>query len=400
MPRWSVSVFVLGSVVAGASCGGESVIGNGTGGFGGDLLASGGVGGDLVLSGGVGGAAGIGGGVTVGGTGGGYAGGYSCDIQVALSKSCARTGCHSALDHYADLDLSNPAAIAAQMVNQPAQHGDINCAQPGTPFQECAPYELPYTCPPNALLIDGVNFDNSWVVRKLNGDESCGDAMPLPPGDSVSNGWNAARKSCLIDFFRSLAGIDGGTGGAAGATGFGGAAGVYSAAGIGGGAGAYGTSGIGGAAGIGGTAGTGFDGYTPLCDLQQAFKSSCAATGCHGAIDHSGGLDLSNVGAIAAQVVDQPAMHLDISCNEPGTQYRACTTEELAPRCMGSAAVSTYFVDTQNPENSWMLKKLRGDVGECGEPMPMPPGNSSSRGWSEDRRLCIEDFVYYLAGQR
>src|SRR5262245_53984876 len=155
MGRWSISVFVLGSVFAAASCGGESVIG---GGQGGDLIGSGG----SSVTGGTGGTVSVGGSGGSGSSGGscpggicgtgGYAG-LPCDVQVALSKSCARTGCHSALDHYADLDLSNPAAIAAQMVNKPALHGDINCAAPGMAFRECSPYELPYSCPTNALLI-------------------------------------------------------------------------------------------------------------------------------------------------------------------------------------------------------------------------------------------------------
>jgi hypothetical protein len=44
------------------------------------------------------------------------------------------------------------------------------------------------------------------VLKKFNAlsrDElKCGDPMPLAPGNSVSSGWNDARKECLIDFFR------------------------------------------------------------------------------------------------------------------------------------------------------------------------------------------------------
>jgi hypothetical protein len=374
MERTLIVVILGGSMFVGTSCGGDSVIGDGTGG----------VGGDLGVPGGMGSGAGVGGSVGPCGNGqcagtGGYGAGIDCDAQVALSKSCARTGCHSALDHYADLDLSNAAAIAAQMVDRPATHGDINCAAVGMPFRECTPSELPAGCPTNALLIDSANFEESWVIKKLHGDESCGDPMPLPPGDSISNGWSDARRTCLEAFFRSLAG----TGGGGGSAGTGGAA-------------AAGTAGV----PMGGTGGSGLSGYTPLCDLQVALSKSCARTGCHSALDHYGGLDLSSLQGIAAQVVDQPAMHTDINCAAPGMPYRACTSEELAPYCSGSAAVSTLFVDTQNPENSWMLKKLRGEQGECGDAMPLPPGDSATNGWNEARRLCIEDFIYYLAGQR
>lgn len=193
--------------IGGATGGATGGTGGATGGTGG---ATGGTAG--AATGGTAGATGGSAGMAQGGAAGTMASGGAggtvsplCDIQVALSKSCARTGCHSALDHYADLDLSNPAGVAAQMVGVAAMHGDINCAAPGTPFRECMPSELPATCPPaGTLLIDPTTFDNSWVVKKLNGDETCGDAMPLPPGDSVSNGWNDARKACLIDFFRQL----------------------------------------------------------------------------------------------------------------------------------------------------------------------------------------------------
>jgi hypothetical protein len=175
--------------------GGSAGVGGGVGGAaGGAGMATGGVAGS---------AAGAGaGGATAGSGGSGVT--YLCDVQMALSKSCARTGCHSALDKYADLDLSNPAN-AAQLVNKPATFGDINCAPAGMPFRECMAAELPAGCVPGTLVIDSANFDNSWVLKKFNlpdAELNCGDPMPLPPGNSVSNGWNDARKECLIDFFR------------------------------------------------------------------------------------------------------------------------------------------------------------------------------------------------------
>jgi hypothetical protein len=236
-----VALFLLGSALAAPGCGGQSVLGEGegdpivldggafgvdggTGGVGGaagGVGGSGGVGGTIGAAPGVGGAApGVGGapgglGGTAGGVGGSsdYFGDYvpSCDLQVALSKSCARTGCHSAIDHYADLNFFDIPGIPAMLLDQPATHGDINCAQPGMPFRECMPSELPATCPPNALLLDSANPENSWVLRKLRGDESCGDAMPLPPGNSVSNGWNEARRLCLEDYFLWIAKSKAGT---------------------------------------------------------------------------------------------------------------------------------------------------------------------------------------------
>jgi hypothetical protein len=186
--------------------------GGATGGTGGAAAGTGGAtGGTAGAGGATGGSAGMAMGGAAGssaGSGMGATGGYPCDVRVALSKSCARTGCHSAIDHYADLDLSNPETVGAQLYNKPAMHGDINCAATGMPFRECMPAELPATCPQGALLIDPVTFENSWVYKKIMGDETCGDAMPLPPGNSVSNGWDAAgaRRDCLIDFFRKITG--------------------------------------------------------------------------------------------------------------------------------------------------------------------------------------------------
>jgi hypothetical protein len=59
---------------------------------------------------------------------------------------------------------------------------------------------------PGTKIIDSANFEDSWVLKKFNAatkaELNCGDLMPLAPGNSVSSGWNDARKECLIDFFR------------------------------------------------------------------------------------------------------------------------------------------------------------------------------------------------------
>jgi hypothetical protein len=227
--RSSISVF---SALLVLGCGGESVIGGANGGAGGDG-GTGGTGGSGALngSGAMGGSGGGDpvpsmGGASAAGTGNvspggaGFAGfssgsggtglpdGYVplCDLQVALSKSCARAGCHNTLDRYADLELTNLSAVPAQLIDQPATHGDINCAPPGMPFRECTPAELPAACPPNALLVDSANPEESWILKKLRGDTGCGDQMPLPPGNSTASGWNDARLACLEDWIYELAG--------------------------------------------------------------------------------------------------------------------------------------------------------------------------------------------------
>lgn len=195
--------------------------GNGTGGTGG---ASGGAGGATGGTAGVGGAAGAsaGAGGASAGTGGAAGGGagtgtatwtWNCPEplegpQGALVKSCARPACHNSASKYARLDLTNPATFKDLMVDKIAMHEDITCNAPGTPSRVCTPDELITVkgCPTDAMLIDSANFENSWLVKKMNMQFGmCGNRMPYPPGDAVSNGWSDARKACLLEFFRSLA---------------------------------------------------------------------------------------------------------------------------------------------------------------------------------------------------
>jgi hypothetical protein len=368
-----VAFLLVSPVLASPGCGGESVIGVGNVGGTGGLGATGGSGGTTGGAGGATGGTGVSGGS--GGSGGSFPGGYgsSCDIQVALSKSCARTGCHSAIDHYAGLDLSNPANVLT-FVDKPASHGDINCAAPGSPFRACTPSELPEECEEGALLLDSRYPDDSWILKKLRGETGCGDAMPLPPGNSPSNGWNDARRQCLEDWFYSIASGTPGGGGTGGA----------------GGSGARGplgtcNNGLGGCGGIDASG----------CDLRETLKKSCARTGCHSALDRYGSIDLSDPTLIGAQMIDQPAPHSDINCAEAGMPFRACAGDELAARCSGSD-VAPLLIDTANPQNSWVFKKLYGEQGSCGDAMPLPPGNSPEN-WSEESRVCIERFFNILA---
>jgi hypothetical protein len=396
MARWLVLAVVLGGVLAGSSCGGESVIG------------SGGFGGDLILSGGSGPVGGTGAVVSVGGSGGisngtGGSGGTQrgplgtcdngmggcgsidasgCDLQEALDKSCARAGCHSSVDRYGSLDLSDPLNVASQMVDRQAPHTDINCAAVGMPFRACTPDELSQFCPGSTAgvkLIDSANPQESWVLRKLGGTQGmCGYAMPMAPGNSVNNGWNDARRTCLERFFLILAAEGQGTGGAGGA---------------GGSTGGVGAEGAGAQGAFGGTGGS--IEYTPSCDLPVAFSKSCARTGCHSALDAHADLDFSILSNIPAMLLDQPARHGDINCASPGMPFRECQPSELPAACPPNA----LLVDSANPDESWVIKKLRGESG-CGDPMPLPPGNSVTSGWDAARQQCLEDYFYWIASSK
>jgi hypothetical protein len=198
--------YVGGTTGVGGSTGGSAGVGGTTGGAG---AAQGGTAG--APAGGAGAGAGTAGGA---GTGSGtwvWNTAACGDVKDALKKNCARSGCHSTLDQYAGLDLTDPATFRTQMLNKDALHGDIGCNATGTPFRQCTPEELVSMkgCPPVGVkLIDSANPDASWVLAKINGTHgTCGDVMPISPGNTPANGWDAAgtRKACYIEFFRSLA---------------------------------------------------------------------------------------------------------------------------------------------------------------------------------------------------
>jgi hypothetical protein len=173
-----------------------------------------------VATGGAGAAQGGTAGAPIGGAGAGTAGGagmgsgtwtWNCavDVRQALKDNCARAGCHSASFPAAGLTLVDPATFRATLVDKPATYTDIDCDDTAM-FRACTPDEAVTVkgCTEGAKLIDPNNLDASWVLKKIDGQHAtCGDAMPIAPGNSPTYGWDAAgmRKTCFIDFFRSLA---------------------------------------------------------------------------------------------------------------------------------------------------------------------------------------------------
>jgi hypothetical protein len=144
------------------------------------------------------------------GSGATYVWNCAVDVTMALRQNCSRSGCHTGVnvDLTSSLDLTTVEKVR-EMVNKPARYEDIRCSVPPEPFRECGPTELPAGCVPGRLLIDPVNFDDSWVLRKMSAltkaELSCGEPMPVTPGNQPSQGWGDERKHCFIEFFRSLA---------------------------------------------------------------------------------------------------------------------------------------------------------------------------------------------------
>jgi hypothetical protein len=184
-----------------------------------------------------------------GGSGGsGGAAGPSCEVacvndifqtQPALCKLChtAPPGLKSSM-----LDLASPG-YTARLKNVPAVHGDL-------PKDKT-------TCTGGDKLIDTTTPANSWLLKKIQGNQGmCGDAMPN------TGMLTADQKKCLETYVACVAGgpIGGGaagstSGGAAGSTSGGAAGAAMGGGGAATGGGGAATGGSGGKAGSGGSGG-------------------------------------------------------------------------------------------------------------------------------------------------
>jgi hypothetical protein len=143
-------------------------------------------------------------------------------------------------------------------------------------------------------------------------------------------------------------------------------------AGAGGSAGSGGstTGGSGSSAGSGGGASTGSGGefLGVGCDYVTVLKTNCARAGCHNARTAVAGLDLTPTPAagLVARLKDQPASHAQIDCGN-GDPYFECVPASCP------APGSALLVDSANPDDSWILRKLTGTHNDCGSQMPMAP---------------------------
>jgi hypothetical protein len=144
------------------------------------------------------------------------------------------------------------------------------------------------------------------------------------------------------------------------------------------------TGGSGG--GSGGGNGSNLGGPAHPCEtacLQEIFSAHVASCKlCH--TDQpspyglqSSGLDLQSPG-VTARLKDIPAKHGDLAI---GMSAADCPTGDK-------------LLDTANPENSWLLKKIRGMQGACGTSMPQPPTLLKPA-----EQQCVQTYVYCVAGQ-
>ncbi len=192
--------------------------------------------------------------------------GLSCNIKGVLNKSCWGIGCHGSDTPAAQLDMQS-AGAESRLIDVVASHEDIldnttaNCLAGETRVNTASP-------------------EDSVVIKKINGKQSCGGKMPVAPRTL-----SETDKACICEWVYKMAGATpggenyctgmgsmpaaGGAGGTGGAPAAGGAAGMSGSAGAagatagtgGGGTGGGGTGGTGGG-GAGGTSGGGTGGTT------------------------------------------------------------------------------------------------------------------------------------------
>ena len=112
----------------------------------------------------------------------------------------------------------------------------------------------------------------------------------------------------------------------------------------------------------------------------------CAKTGCHKGTLSAAGLDLTPA-TIANKTKDKPATHSEIQCSAPGDPYMEC----IPTTC--PSAGTALLVNSQNADESWIMKKLHAQANGCGT--TMPDDNYATA--SPDRLACVEAVVRAIA---
>jgi hypothetical protein len=137
--------------------------------------------------------------------------------------------------------------------------------------------------------------------------------------------------------------------------------------------------------GAAGSGGMGSTGVVVDCDYAKVLADTCATSGCHNNRTHIAELILTPDDGLIDRIYDVPTTHLDIDCGTNG-EYRECDWPSEPAACFPFA--DALLVDSRNPGDSWLLKKLNGTSGGCGERMP-PSGYSLD----EAERACLEKFI-------
>lgn len=143
----------------------------------------------------------------------------------------------------------------------------------------------------------------------------------------------------------------------------------------------------------GGSGGSGVvDAGVPLdCDYATALAENCSTSGCHSTKNQVAGLALTPDDGLIARIYGVPSTHSEIDCGANGV-YQECDWPNEPAACFPFA--DALLVDPGNPDESWLLKKINGTFGGCGEAMP-PSGVALDAA----ARACLEKFVRAVAAR-
>lgn len=155
---------------------------------------------------------------------------------------------------------------------------------------------------------------------------------------------------------------------------------------------AGGSAGSGGGSATAGTGGSAPSGGGLLavgCDYVTVLNQSCSRSACHNDRSAVSGLDLTPtpLEGLVGRLKDIPAGHREIDCS-PGGPFVECVPATCP------APGSALLVDSANPDDSWILKKLTGTHDDCGLPMPVAPGDQH---FDASGMACIEKLVRAIA---
>jgi hypothetical protein len=120
----------------------------------------------------------------------------------------------------------------------------------------------------------------------------------------------------------------------------------------------------------GGSGGGGGDACEVACVKKVFQTAQLPCTLCHNPMTKSSELDLTGDG-FTARLKGQPAKHLDAK---------------------GTCPSGDKLIDVDDPTKSWLLKKVKGEEADCGDPMPNPALGGMDL-------VCVETYVYCVAGK-
>jgi hypothetical protein len=110
-------------------------------------------------------------------------------------------------------------------------------------------------------------------------------------------------------------------------------------------------------------------------------RGSCAILGCHAGPMPSSELDLTANAGLVGRLKDVSAKHGDINCASDPADFMACVP---------AGCPDAYLVDSNYPDDSWILQKINGTQGDCGAQMP-------DGLFDDDQKACVEKLVRAIA---